>query len=59
MPSLQEYYDADVKLHGADSKSAKMLKQQLDNEAYSKGRSAERTFVAGGGPTFQTLDKAD
>ena len=59
MASLQEIYDLDVKLHGVESKSAKMLKQQLENEAYSKGRSAERTFIAGGGPSFQTLDKAE
>ena len=59
MPSLQEVYDSAVRLFGEDSLSAKSAKQQLDNEAYSKGRSAERTFVAGGGPTFQTLDKAD
>jgi len=59
MPSLQEVYNIMLESYGKDDASTKSIKRQMDNEAYSKGRSAERTFVAGGGPTFQTLDKAD
>ena len=47
MPSLQEIYDLDVELHGEDSKSAKMLKIQLEAEKASKGESAESVFIAG------------
>lgn len=59
MPSLQEYYEAAVRLHGEDSLSAKGVKRQMDNEAYSKSRKTDRTFLSGSGPSLQTLDKAD
>jgi hypothetical protein len=58
MPSLQEYYDRTVELLGEDSAGAKNTKRQLDNEAYSKSRKADRTFLSGSGPSFQSLNKA-
>ena len=57
MPSLQEVYDIIVDASGEDSASAKMIKQQMENEEYRENRN-QRTFTATVGPSFQTLDKA-
>ena len=59
MPNLQEMYDRAVELLGEDSPGAKSFKRQLDNEAYSKSRKTDRTFLSGSGPSLQTLDKTD
>ena len=46
MATLQEIYQKAVERHGANSRSAKALKLQIDSEALTKGLSAERFFVA-------------
>ena len=54
MPSLQEVYARAVERNGAESRSAKMIKLQM--EALEKPSSAERLFVGGGMPMDTTKE---
>ena len=54
MPSLREVYEEAVQRNGAESRSAKMIKLQM--EALEKPSSAERLFVGGGMPLETTKD---
>ena len=56
MPSLQEVYELDVKLHGEDSKSAKDLKRQMEVEKANKGRSLQELFETEFGPKLHELN---
>ena len=54
MPTLQEVYQEIVGQLGQNSPAAKAVKLQIDSEALTKGKSAERFFVS----SFQTNPKA-
>lgn len=58
MATLQEIYQMALKLGGPDNAAAQAIKKQIEAEAYSKGQSAERFFIAGGiGKQMQAIKK--
>ncbi len=56
MPSLKEVYDGAVKQFGEDSRVAKALKRQMENEKATRGRSFQELFETEIGPKLHELN---